>query len=518
MALRDIMRKLAKGATEQISYSHKLPPMPSVILIAAQKRKGEVRRWFFISLGFVLFFTFYFLPPLPNAIDPSGTEFELSQSAKAGIGLFLLAAVWWVFEVVPIGITSIMIGVMQTLFFIRPAKEAFKDFMDPSVMFIFGSILIGMSFAKTGLARRMAYKMLCIVGERTSMIMLGTFIICIVLSHFMAHTAVAATVYPIMMAIHSLYEEENRPTKFGKGLFIGMAYVCGAGSICTYLGSARAAVGAGIFQELTGKSISFGELSYYMMPIGWLTGLFIWFLMLLFFKPEQKRIIGLKQKAMKLYAELGKMTVREKMVIAATLFVVGLMVSQSFIPGLKGLNRAAIVLAMGIIFFLFNIFKKDDLENVSWNIILLFGGAMSIGFCLWQTGAANWMAVHWLSMFQDTHWLLFVMIVAVLVIILTNFIMNVAAISITLPVSLVIAEYLSISPELIIFVSLTAAGFPFLTLIGAAPNAIAYESKQFTTGNFFLTGIPATIILLLVLLIFILIIWPLMGMPLLIGK
>ena len=123
MALRDIMRKLAKGATEQISYSHKLPPMPSVILIAAQKRKGEVRRWFFISLGFVLFFTFYFLPPLPNAIDPSGTEFELSQSAKAGIGLFLLAAVWWVFEVVPIGITSIMIGVMQTLFFIRPDQN-----------------------------------------------------------------------------------------------------------------------------------------------------------------------------------------------------------------------------------------------------------------------------------------------------------------------------------------------------------------------------------------------------------
>ena len=156
------------------------------------------------------------------------------------------------------------------------------------------------------------------------------------------------------------------------------------------------------------------------------------------------------------------------------------------------------------------------MESVSWNIILLFGGAMSIGYCLMETGAAKWMAVQWLSMFQGAHWLVFVMVVAVLVLLLTNFIMNVAAISITLPVSLIIAGYLKISPELIVFVSLTTAGFPFLTLIGAAPNAIAYESKQFTTGNFFITGIPASIMLLLVLLLFILIIWPLMGMPVLI--
>jgi solute carrier family 13 (sodium-dependent dicarboxylate transporter), member 2/3/5 len=514
--LHSIMKKLVKGATEQISYSSELPARPSFIRLATPKKKGEGKRWIFILLGFGLFLLFYFLPPLPNAVDPLGKEFVLSQEAKAGIGLFLMAAIWWVFEVVPIGVTSIMIGVMQALFFIRTPKEAFKDFMDPSVMFIFGSILIGMAFAKSGLARRMAYKMLCIVGERTSMIMLGTFLICIVLSHFMAHTAVAATVFPIMMAIHSLYDEENRPTKFGKGLFIGMAYVCGAGSICTYLGSARAAVGAGIFQEVTGRSISFGELSYYLIPMGWLVGLLLWLLMLVFFKPEQRRIPGLREKAIKLYSELGKMGIKEKMVILATTVVVSIMVAQSFIPSLQGLNRAAIVLTMGILFFLFDIFKKDDLESVSWNIILLFGGAMSIGFCLWQTGAADWMAVQWLSMFQDTHWLVFVMIVAVLVLLLTNFIMNVAAISITLPVSLVIAEYLKISPELIVFVSLTTAGFPFLTLIGAAPNAIAYESKQFTTGNFFVTGIPASIMLLLVLLVFILIIWPMMGMPILI--
>jgi di/tricarboxylate transporter len=58
----------------------------------------------------------------------------------------------------------------------------------------------------------------------------------------LAHTAVAATVYPLLVAINSLYSEDEEPTKFGKGLFICMAIVAGAGSIITLLGAAPNAI------------------------------------------------------------------------------------------------------------------------------------------------------------------------------------------------------------------------------------------------------------------------------------
>jgi sodium-dependent dicarboxylate transporter 2/3/5 len=493
MSFKDVLDKLAKGATEQLSYPGELPPMPERIRLVGPVKAGEYRRWFFISLGLGLFFWFYFMPPLPAAVDPAGKQFELTQAGKAGIGLFLLASIWWVFEVVPIGVTALTIGLMQSLFAIRPAREAFKDFMDPSVMFIFASILMGLAFEKSGLARRMAYKMLVIVGEKTAYIMLGSFIISALLAHLMAHTAVAATMFPILMAINALYSE-----------------------VATYLGSARAAAGAGMYLEFTGKSVSFGELSFYLLPFSWVMVFLVWGMMLLFFKPESERILGLKDKATRLYAELGRITFKEVFVVVAALAVVGVMVSKSFVPSMQGLNRAAIVLAVAVIFFVIRLFDKEDLEAVPWNIILLFGGAMSIGFCLWRTGAANWMAVNWLAMFQDAHWLTFAMSIAVLVLLLTNFIMNVAAIAIALPVSLVIAGYLGVSSEVVFFSALTIAGMPFLLLIGAAPNAIAYESKQFSTAEFFLTGIPASIVLLLVLLVFIVVFWPLMGMPILI--
>jgi len=98
---------------------------------------------------------------------------------------------------------------------------------------------------------------------------------------------------------------------------------------------------------------------------------------------------------------------------------------------------------------------------------------------------------------------------------MTNFIMNVAAIAISLPVALVIAPYLGVAPEVILFAALVTAGMPFLLLVGAAPNAIAYDSGQFTTGEFFGYGIIASIVLMVVTGIFVLLIWPMMGMPIL---
>jgi len=55
-------------------------------------------------------------------------------------------------------------------------------------------------------------------------------------------------------------------------------------------------------------------------------------------------------------------------------------------------------------------------------------------------------------------------------------------------------------------------------LIGAAPNAIAYESRQFTPGEFFKHGVPMSIILMVVLAGAIAVLWPLLGMPILIRQ
>ncbi len=489
------------------------PEITAEVVAPTSQQPFDWRRWLYIFMGLGLFAVVALSPDWPAAVDPKGQVFELSREGKLGLALFLLAATWWVTEVVPIGITAIVIGIVQALFMIRPARTAFTDFMDPSVWFIFGSLTIGMVFTKTGLTRRIAYRMLVLVGERTSMIYLGCFTLTAVLTLIMAHTAVAATIYPLLVAVHSLYSDEDRPTRFGKGLFMGMAFVAGAGSIITLLGAARGAVALGFYQDITGRNISFFELSYYMAPIGIVMTVLLWGFFMIWCRPERRAIPGLRNRARKLYKELGPIQRNEIVALLLVVTAVGLLSLRSFVPALQPLDKSAIILTATALFFVLKILDLQDLEGTPWNIVLLFGGAMSIGFCLWQTGAANWLAVNWLGLFEEAPGFVFIMGISFFVLLMTNFIMNVAAIAISLPVALVIAPYLNVSAEVILFSSLVVAGMPFLLLVGAAPNAIAYGSGQFTTKDFFVAGVPASLMLMVVLAIFVWLIWPLMGMP-----
>jgi sodium-dependent dicarboxylate transporter 2/3/5 len=243
----------------------------------------------------------------------------------------------------------------------------------------------------------------------------------------------------------------------------------------------------------------------------------LWGFFMVFFKPEKATIPGLREKARQLSAELGPLTRNEIKAAIIVGFCILVMAAKQFLPALAPIDKTAIILVSTILFFVTGIMDIDDLEAIPWNIILLFAGAMSIGNCLWQTGAASWMAVNWLAMFQEAHWFVFVMSIAFFVMIMTNVIMNVAAIAISLPVALVIAPYLGVAGEVILFSALVTAGMPFLLLVGAAPNAIAYDSGQFSTAEFFLYGIPASILLMIVTGFAVFILWPLMGMPVLTG-
>ena len=156
-----------------------LPNTPQAYVLArGPVARIDWKRLLCLLLGVALFLGVYLAPSPPDAADPAGRHFALSHEGKAALALFLMAAVWWIFEVVPIGVTGIAVGVIQALFLIRPPREAFGDFMHPAIWFVIGSVVIGLSFTRTGLTKRMAYKMLSLAGENTSMILLISFLNC----------------------------------------------------------------------------------------------------------------------------------------------------------------------------------------------------------------------------------------------------------------------------------------------------------------------------------------------------
>jgi sodium-dependent dicarboxylate transporter 2/3/5 len=82
--------------------------------------------------------------------------------------------------------------------------------------------------------------------------------------------------------------------------------------------------------------------------------------------------------------------------------------------------------------------------------------------------------------------------------VMTNFNMNMVAIAISLPVTLVIVPHLGMVPEVALYSSLFVSTSHFLLLVGAVLNVITYDSKQFTTGHSFMVVISVNIVLMAV--------------------
>ena len=129
-------------ADKDIKKTEGLPQPPPEIVIAETKAKFDWKRVLFILLGLGLFLWIYFMPAWPDAVDPIGKHFALSQKGKGAIALFLLAGIWWVFEVVPIGVTAIAIGVFQAFLQYVPQKTPLKiSWTRLSCLFLLRSLL-----------------------------------------------------------------------------------------------------------------------------------------------------------------------------------------------------------------------------------------------------------------------------------------------------------------------------------------------------------------------------------------
>ena len=104
------------GSDEFSAPEGGVPQFTGGVQMAAGKKAPQALRYAAMLAGVLGFAVWALLPELPVAVDPEGRQFVLDKQARLALGLFVLAAVWWVFEVVPVGITAITIAVVQALF------------------------------------------------------------------------------------------------------------------------------------------------------------------------------------------------------------------------------------------------------------------------------------------------------------------------------------------------------------------------------------------------------------------
>jgi len=151
-----------------------------------------------------------------------------------------------------------------------------------------------------------------------------------------------------------------------------------------------------------------------------------------------------------------------------------------------------------ILLFITRSITWKDVENrVPWGIIMLYGGAITLGVGMQETGAGAWIA-NLLFSTGGVNPYAIILLLIIVTIILTNVMSNIGAVAILIPLGLSISPITGVSPLLASLVIALTGGLAFMLVISTPGNAITYSSGYFSTRDLFKAGALANILCMLV--------------------
>jgi len=165
------------------------------------------------------------------------------------------------------------------------------------------------------------------------------------------------------------------------------------------------------------------------------------------------------------------------------------------------------LLGSSLLFITKTITWKDVEKKVPWGIILLYGGAITLGIGMQQTGAGGWIAQNLFTILSGNPYLVIFGLI-LFTIILTNVMSNTGAVAVLLPIGFAIAnEIPSLSPLLSSMIIALSGGLAFVFIIATPGNAITYSAGYFTTKDLFKAGSIANIICVFIIFAIAIIYW-----------
>lgn len=413
----------------------------------------------------------------------------LSYPGHAAIALLVFAVIMWATETVHLAVTSLIILFIQPIIGVESFDNAVIGFANPIIFLMIGGFIIAEAIRKSGLATRLTYAMLNKFGTSPDRSIFVAVFSTGLLSAWIENVVAFAMLLPIIKEIIPLMgvdDPEKGKSNFAKAMVLGASYGSLAGGFGTEIGTAPNLMAAAY------TNIPFVNWMIFGFPLAIIMLIIIWKLLGRLFKPEVEGIVGGTETISNKMESLGPMTNVEKKSLVILLFTIGLWVTT----GITGLNSYSIALIGAVLFFIFKVIDWRDAQNgVDWGLIVFFGGALSLGAALLQTGAANWLINDIVAMLgSNPSTILITVVLMIIAVSITQVMSNIALSAILVPLSVTLAAAQGQPVGTYAVPVAIACSLSFMLPMADPTVAMAYGTGYVKIKEILKAGVPLVVI------------------------
>jgi sodium-dependent dicarboxylate transporter 2/3/5 len=464
----------------------------------------------------------------PDYKDQMWINFTLRLPYKTNIVLSILFAIGilWVMETIPLVASSLLIPVMGVIFLGLGAKGLLAPFAEPVIFLFLGGFIISKAMNKTGLDKWISLNIVRISPDRPRILMLLMMIVTAILSMFMSNTATAATMIPIAVAVTDKLKvnkqiDEEKIDRYSKALILGIAYSASIGGIGSAIGTPANPIAIALLSQYAGVQITFTKWFAFGLPIVLLMLPLVWIYLWIVLKPEvPKESISLAKEAVK--KELnnsGNLNWKQIYVLSVFVFALLLWFLEGTIKRFLFPTFSSSIVAIIAAFLLFvpavfseaTVLQGRDVNDLNWNAILVFGGGLTLGVILTESGAGDMIAFS-LGNLSFSNNIFLIALIAVVSIVLTFMASNTGSASILVPLVIPLGLLFRIDPVLLAVIAAIGSSIDFMLPQGTPPTMIAYSTNKYTVKEMVKIGSIIDIFGLLLLSFVLPFFWKLIGL------
>ena len=408
--------------------------------------------------------------------------------------LFLLfAIVMFMWEKIPLGLTSMIVCVGLVVTGVLEWQTAFAGFIDSNVILFVAMFIVGGALFETGMANKIG-GIVTHFAKTERQLIVALMVIVGVMSGFLSNTGTAAILIPVVIGIaaKSGYSRSR--------LLMPLVFAAAMGGNLTLIG----APGNMIAQSgMEGIGLKFGFFDYAKVGVPILIVGIIYFAFIgyKFLPNKEGSDEGIFDES-KDFSHVPKWKQYLSLVILL-LTLVGMIFEEQL--GIKlcviGCMGALALMITGVIS------EKDALASIDLKTIFLFGGTLSLAAALEQTGAGELIAEKVIGMLGDNpspYVLTFV--IFMLCCVMTNFMSNTATTALMVPIGISIAQGMGADPSAVLMACVIGGSCAYATPIGMPANTMVVTAGGYTFKDYAKAGVPmilvATVVSMILLPIF----------------